>query len=206
VCGDVIHDWFARRNYPTAYRPYAQAPTGYLSFAVRTTADPAGLAAGARAAVRAVDPGQPVFDVLTMRELLKERTLGLQYVAAVMAVFGVLALILALVGVYGVMAYFVTQRTHEIGLRIALGATRSDVLRLTVGQTVKLALIGVGLGAALVLPLGRLIVAGLVGTVLTRSRSVASVPLLLILSALAAGYIPGRRAASIDPIEALRTE
>lgn len=206
VCGDVIHDWFNRRNYPTIYRPYAQAPTGYLSFVVRAFADPASLASGARTAVRAVDAAQPVADVLTMRDVLKDRTLGLRYIAVVMAVFGVISLVLAIVGVYGVMAFFVAQRTHEIGVRMALGATRSDVLRLTVSQTVKLAIAGAALGVVLSLVLGRLIEAGLVGAATSDSRIVGSVAALLVLSALAAGYIPARRAASIDPIDALRTE
>ena len=204
VCGDVIHDWFLNRNSPTLYRPFAQAPVGYMAALARTSGDPASIAPDARRAIRAVDAAQPVFDVLTMRSMLFERTLGLRYVAAIMSIFGTLALMLAVVGVYGVMAYFVTQRTHEIGVRMALGATARDVLRLTVGQAGRLTAIGVGLGLVLSLALGRLIEAGLLGAATSDARLTAGLASVLILAALAAGYIPARRAAAVDPAVALR--
>ncbi len=142
-----------------------------------------------------------------MRQTLRERTIGLQYVGAIMFVFGGLALLLAVVGVYGVMAYMVTQRTHEIGVRMALGATRRDVLRLTVGQT----------GEAdrdrrrarrraCRSLLGRLIEAGLLGVASSDARITAGLAAILVASALVAGYLPARRAASIDPTVALRGE
>jgi putative ABC transport system permease protein len=206
VCGDVIHDWFARRNHPTLYRPYDQAPTSYGVFLVRAAADPASLVKPARAAIHAVDPLQPVYDVRTMREVLKERTIGLQYVAVIMGVFGGFALLLAIVGVYSVMAYLVTQRRHEIGVRIALGATPRDVLKLTVGQAGRLTALGVAAGSVLAVALGRLIEAGLVGTVSTDPRVVAGFGAVLILAALVAGYLPARRAAATDPAVALRAD
>jgi putative ABC transport system permease protein len=204
VCGDVIHDWFAKRNHPTLYRPFDQAPTSYGFFLLRTAGDPAAFKNDARAAVRAVDPMQPVYDVMAMREVLKDRTIGLQYVAAIMGVFGGFALVLAIVGVYSVMAYLVTQRRHEIGVRIALGATPRDVLKLTVGQAGRLTAIGVIVGSVLAVALGRLIEAGLVGTVSTDPRLVAGIGFVLVLSALVAGYVPARRAAATDPALALR--
>jgi putative ABC transport system permease protein len=206
ICGDVVHHWFNRRNYPTAYVPYAQSPTGNFGLAVRTAGDPAALSSAARAAVRAVDANQPVYDVMTLRAALGELTLGLQYIAAVMGVLGALALVLAAGGVYGVMAYMVAQRSHEIGVRIALGATRADVMKLTVSHTVRLAAVGVGLGIALSVLLGRVIEWGLLGTATVDARVVAALGAVLSLSALAAGYIPARRAASIDPICTLRGE
>ena len=123
-----------------------------------------------------------------------------------MSIFGTLALMLAIVGVYGVMAYFVTQRTHEIGVRMALGATARDVVRLTVGQAGRLTAIGVGLGLLLSFALGRLIEAGLLGAATSDARLTAGLAAVLILAALAAGYIPARRAAAIDPVVALRAE
>ena len=121
-----------------------------------------------------------------------------------MFVFGGLALVLAIIGVYGVMAFMVTQRTHEIGVRMALGATRRDVLRLTTRQAMTLSAVGVGLGVALSLALGRLIEAGLLGVASSDARLTAGLAAVLIASAMAAGYIPARRAASIDPTVALR--
>ena len=206
ICGDVVHDWFNRRNYPTAYVPFTQSPSRLFGLVVRTDGDPAALSSAARAAVRAVDANQPVYDVMTLRAALRERTLGLQYIAAVMGVLGALALVLAAGGVYGVMAYMVAQRAHEIGVRIALGATRADVMRLTVSHTVRLAAAGVVLGIALSLLLGRVIEWGLLGTATVDARIVAALGAVLSLSALAAGYIPARRAASIDPICTLRGE
>jgi putative ABC transport system permease protein len=206
ICGDVVHDWFNRRDYPTAYVPYAQSPTGSIGLAVRAAGDPSALSSAARAAVRAVDANQPVYDVMTLRAALQERTLGLQYIAAVMGVLGALALLLAAGGVYGVMAYMVAQRAHEIGVRIALGATRADVVKLTVSHTVRLAAIGVALGVALSVLLGRVIEWGLLGTATVDARIVAALGAVLSCSALAAGYIPARRAASIDPICTLRGE
>ena len=206
VSGDHIHGWFDRRNTPTLYRPFPQAPTSGMALVVRTSRDPATVAAEARAAVRAVDPAQPVFELQPMRKTLLERTIGLQYVGAIMFVFGGLALLLAVIGVYGVMASMVTQRTHEIGVRMALGATRRDVLRLTVGQTGTLTAIGVAIGVALSLLLGRLIEAGLLGVASSDARITAALAAILVAAALAAGYLPARRAASIDPTVALRGE
>ena len=140
-----------------------------------------------------------------MRDTLKERTLGLQYIGAIMFFLGGIALALAVVGVYGVMAHLVTQRTHEIGVRMALGATRRDVLALAVGQTTALTATGVGVGIVLSFALGRLIEAGLLGVTPSDSRIVGGLAAMLVLAALAAGYLPARRAASIDPMVALRT-
>ena len=204
VCGDVIQDWFLDRSRAAVYVPYAQSPTNNVTLLLRTSGDPAALASQARAAVRAVDASQPVFEVMTMRQALRERTVGLRFIAGVMAVFGGLALLLAIVGTYSVMAFFVTQRTHEIGIRIALGATPRDVLRLTISQSGRLAAVGVVLGIGLSLVLARLIEAGLVGAASTDGRTIATVAGVLTLAALAAGYVPARRAAAIDPIVALR--
>jgi putative ABC transport system permease protein len=206
VSGDFIQNWFNRRNSPTLYRPYAQAPAGRFALLARTDGDPVRFAADARAAVRAVDPEQPVFDVLSMRQVLKERTLGLQYVAAIMTVFGGFALVLAIVGVYSVMAYLVAQRTQEFGIRLALGATPREVVRLTVSHTVKVTLVGVAVGAAFAVALGRLIEAGLVGVASNDFRLIAGIAFVLVAAAAAAGYLPARRAAATDPIVALRTE
>ncbi len=206
TCGDHIHGWFERRNYPTLYRPFRQAPTQTMALAVRTSGDPTALAAAARGALRAVDPEQPVFDVQSMRQSLHDRTIGLQYIGGIMFVFGGLALLLAVVGVYGVMAFMVAQRTHEIGVRMALGATRRDVLQLTVRQTGSLTAIGVALGVVLSVLLGRLIEAALFGLASNDVRITGGLAAVLITAALLAGYVPARRAASIDPTVALRGE
>ena len=148
--------------------------------------------------MRAVDPYQPVFELQSMRQTLLERTIGLQYVGAIMLVFGGLALLLAVVGVYGVMAYMVTQRTHEIGVRMALGATRRDVLRLTVGQTGRLTALGVGLGIVAARSCSsRLIEAGLLGVASNDARITGGLAAILIASALAR-WLPPCTARRVD--------
>jgi putative ABC transport system permease protein len=206
VSGDLIQDWFDKRNAPTLYRPFAQLPTDFLGIAVRTAGDPIAAAGAVRQALLRVDPTQPVFEMMTMRVQLRERTVGLQYLAAIMTVFGGLALILAAVGLYAVIAYLVAQRQHEIGLRIALGASARDVVRMTVGQALRLTLMGAAIGLVLSIALSRLMEAGILGIATSDARVFLGFSAVLIAAAMLAGYLPARRAASIDPMIALRAE
>lgn len=206
VCGDSIHDWFMGRETPTLHVPYAQEPTSYMGLVARTAGDPLLVAPHVREAIRRVDPAQPIFDLMTMRALLKDRTIGLQYVAALMAAFSGLALVLALVGLYALMSYVVVQRTHEFGVRAAVGASPADLVSLGVRQAGWLAAAGVGIGLVLSFALARLIEAGLFGIASADVRVMAAFAGVLSLSAILAGYVPSRRAARLDPVQALRAE
>jgi putative ABC transport system permease protein len=206
ICGDVIHDWFNRRNTPAMYRPIDQAPSDYFGIVLRTAGDPSAAAGAARQALLRVDATQPVFEMMPMRQALHERTIGLQYLAAIMTAFAGLALLLAAVGLYAVISYLVAQRRHEIGLRIALGATSVDVIRLTVGQALNLTVIGTLIGLVLSVALSRLMEAGLLGIATSDARIFVGFSLVLVAAALLAGYLPARRAALIDPMIALRAE
>jgi putative ABC transport system permease protein len=205
VCGDVVHDWFEGR-VPTLYRPMAQAPADALVFAVRTGGDPMAVVADARAAIARVDATQPLFEIMSMRRVLSDRTISLQYIAAVMSAYAALALLLAILGLYAVMTYLVAQRVREIGVRIALGATGADVTRLTLSQAARLTAIGVAIGLALAVALGRAMEAGLLGIVSTDLRMTLGIAAALAATALGASYVPARRAAAVDPIVALRAE
>ena len=191
---------------PTLYRPLPQAPADSLIFAVRTAGDPMAAVADARGALAHVDATQPLFDIMSMRQVLSDRTISLQYIAAVMAAFAALALLLAVLGLYAVMTYLVTQRVREIGVRIALGATGRDVARLTLTQAARLTAVGLAIGLVLAIALGRGMEAGLLGIVSTDLRVTAALAIALGVTALAASYLPARRAASIDPMTALRAE
>jgi putative ABC transport system permease protein len=206
VCGDIIQDWFNRRNDPTMYRPILQAPSAYFGIVLRTTGDPATAAGAVRQALLRVDAAQPVFDMMPMRQSLSERTIGLQYLAAIMTVFAVLALLLAAVGLYAVISYLVAQRRHEIGLRIALGATKADVLKLTVGQAMRLTLVGTAIGLALAIALSRVMETAMLGVASSSPGVFVTFASVLAATALLAGYLPARRAAATDPMIALRAE
>jgi len=206
VSGDHIHQWFSRRNYPTCYRPFLQDPRTDLSFALRTSGDPEALAQAARLAVSAIDASQPSYNVWSQRRAMSLSTIGLQYVAAIMAVFGGLALVLAISGVYGVMSYRVSLRTQEIGVRVALGATAGNVLRLTMTQALWLTGAGLLVGSALGLAAARAISAALMGTIPFDAMTFAAAAGLLASAALVAAYVPARRALAIDPSQALRAD
>jgi hypothetical protein len=206
ISGDVIHDWFDRRNSPTMYRPIAQSSDDRLMFAVRSGAEPLRLVADVRRALARVDPTQPFFEAMPMRQRVSEKTIGLQYVAGVMATFALLALILAMLGLYAVMTYLVAQRVREIGVRLALGATTRDVTRLALGQAARLTALGLAIGVAVAIALGRLMEAGLLGVVASDLQTPFAVALLLGAAALASSYLPARRAAAVDPMIALRSE
>ena len=190
ISGDVIHDWFNRRNTPAMYRPLPQAPTDYLCLVLRSRGEPTAIAPEARQALLSVDPDQPVFDVMTMRRALHERTIGLQYLAAIMATFAGIALLLATVGLYALITYFVAQRRHEIGVRIALGASARDVVKLTVTQALRLTLTGAAIGLVLAIALSRLMQAGLLGIASSDARVFVGFAAILIAAALVAGTCP----------------
>jgi len=207
VTGDVIHHWYDRAATATVYQPLEQQPIRGLAIAVRVeSADPESLADQARAALAAVDPERPVYAIRSLRRALLDMTFGLRIAAIAMATFALVALLLAASGVYGVMAYRVSQRTQEIGVRVALGARTRDVLSLTLGQAGRLTAIGLGLGLALAVALARGMVVVFHGALNPEPHVFAGFAALLGVIALVAGYVPARRALRVDPVRALRSE
>jgi putative ABC transport system permease protein len=204
ICGDTIDDWFDSRNEPTVYLPVAQRPDAHVNLVARTSGDPASLAPALRAALAGVDPEQPAFQVMTMEEALRQRTIGLRFIAGLMAVFGGLAFVLAAVGIYAVMASYVAQRRYEIGIRLALGASRRDVLQLLAGQAGRLSMAGVGIGLVLAIALARLMESALFGIVSADPRLFAATAIALAGTAIVASLIPARHATRVDPAVTLR--
>jgi putative ABC transport system permease protein len=206
VVGDVRESVFSSGPSPTAYVPAAQVPVGALTVALRTPGDPVALAGAARAAVRSVDPDQPPYDFRTLDQVLSDNESGVAFSARFMMVFGAMALVLAAAGIFAVMAYAVRQRTHEIGVRMALGAQRSDMFRLVVGRALKLSLIGLGIGLPCAFGLSRLLSSLLFGVVNINIEVFGALAALLALVAGLAAYIPARWATAVDPMVALRHE
>jgi putative ABC transport system permease protein len=206
VVGDVRYDKLDKETYPMVYWTQPQLPYNDMTFVVRTEGDPAALGDSLRRAVQSVDPQQPVSDVRTMEGWIGESVSRARFGAALLAVFACLALALAAVGIYGVMAYTVAQRQHEIGIRMALGARAGDVLRMIVRQGMALALAGVGIGLVGGLALTRVISSLLFGVSATDPVTFAGVALLLTAVALLACLVPARRATKVDPMVALRYE
>ncbi len=179
---------------------------GRLSLVARTRTEPMGLAAAVRQQVLAADKNQPVFNVKTMDTIINESIAARRFAMLLLSIFAGVALILAAVGIYGVMAYSVTQRTHEIGIRMALGAQAGDILKLVVGQGMLLALIGVVCGLLAAYAMTRVMASLLYGVSATDPLTFGSIALLLTIISLLACYIPARRATKVDPMIALRYE
>jgi predicted permease len=191
---------------PAAFVPLAYSPTFNTGVVIRTTANPAGLASAARTAIRASDPGLAIFDVRTMEDLRQSSFWQYRLFGFMFGAFGAAALFLAGIGVYGVLAFSVAQRTQEMGVRIALGAQRADVLRLVVWQGVTLALIGIAVGVVGAFGITRVIASLLYNVTPGDPISFIGVALFLTAIAFVASYLPARRATTVDPIVALRNE
>jgi len=194
------------KNVPEILFPHAQRTLQTLTWALRTDGDPAALASSVRSLLRARDPNLPLYQVRTLREHIARSMWESRLYAQLLGVFSVLALLIAALGIYGVMAYTVSQRTREIGIRIALGAARSDVQRLVVGQATKLTLAGLVLGLAASYVLTRFMAGQLFGVRPDDPPTFGVVTILLAASAVLAAWLPAARAVRVDPVVALRHE
>ncbi len=206
VVGDVKYDDMAAPFGNDIYVPYLQSGYPVYCLTVRTAGDPLSLAAPVRQAVAAVQRELPVSNVMTMAQRMANSTSRMRFIALLLAVFAALALVLAVTGLYGLIAYSVAQRTREIGIRMALGAESSQVLCLTLRQGMRLVVLGGLIGVAAALALTRLMRSLLYEVGAADPLTFAAVALLLACAALVACYIPARRAAKIDPMVALRYE
>ncbi|HVR72631.1 MAG TPA: ABC transporter permease [Vicinamibacteria bacterium] len=186
------------------YLPYDQSPVSGVTLVVRASADPASLSGPLRAAVKAADPELPLYAVRTLPEIVSDRTAQRRLAATLITVFAVVALVLAGVGIYGVMSYAVAQRTQEIGIRMALGAERREILRMVLRHGALMAVSGVALGLVAASVLARLITSLLFQTSAADPPTFSVVPVVLIAVALLACWIPARRATRVDPLVALR--
>jgi putative ABC transport system permease protein len=188
------------------YFPYNQTPDNSMTVIIKGAADPNQLISSVRGAIKEIDPDQPIYSVRTMNEIRAESVAGERLNLTLLSLFAGIALVLAIVGIYGVMSYSVTQRTHEIGIRMAIGARPRDVFKMVLAQGMKLALIGVVLGLGFAFALTRLMETMLFGVEPTDKLTFAAISIMLITVALLACYLPGRRATKVEPTISLRYE
>jgi putative ABC transport system permease protein len=206
VVGDVRHGGLEEDPQPELYVTSLQLPPVNPFIILRTTGDPTLLADTVRAEVRRIDKNIPIYDLRTMSALRSDAVSTRRFILLIVGAFGVLALGLAAIGVYGVMSLIVSERTREVGVRLALGAEPSQLLTMVVGQAMKLAAIGVTLGVAVALAMAPLLDSQLYGVTSIDPITFVSVPVALLLLAALAAAVPARKAMRIDPLSALRIE
>jgi putative ABC transport system permease protein len=206
VVGDVRHDGLDEPGQATMFLPYAQHPDGGMSLVVRGSGDPATMTATVRDAVRSVDASIPVYDVATMEDQVSRSLMAQRLSGGMIAVFAAMALVLATVGVYGLIAYTVAERRHEIGIRLALGAQGGDVKRLVIGQGLRLTVFGVLLGLSGAVLIARGLRGMLYGVTALHVPTLLGVAAILVSVAALASWVPARRAARTDLLGALRGE
>jgi putative ABC transport system permease protein len=206
VVGDVKETALAEEANPAIYWPHPREPYQFMNFVLRAAIDSAHLSAAATKEIHALDPDQPVSDIRTLDQVVAKSIARPRFNALLLAIFAGVALVLASVGIYGVMNYSATQRTQEIGIRMALGAKPRDILRLVVGHGMKLTAAGIAIGVIASLALTRVMSNLLFGVTATDLPTFLGVSALLTAVALVANYIPARRATRLNPVVALRYE
>jgi predicted permease len=206
IVGDTKYQGLRDDVPPTAFKPFAQETLTAATFEVRTAGDPVAIMKTAGEAVQQVDPDLPVARMTTQVDLIEQGVQQERFFAMSYALFGALALLLASIGLFGVMSYNVARRTNEIGIRMALGAEKSNVIEMVLGESLVMVLIGIALGIVGSVAAGRFIQTMLFGLASTDVVTISLAALLLIAVALVAGYIPARRAACVDPMIALHDE
>jgi putative ABC transport system permease protein len=206
VVGHAKVNGVMEEELPQLYIPHWQDNDDGYFLVVKTAGDPSALVEPIRRAVLAIDPSQPISSASTMTEYVRASTDDGEFMALLLGIFAATALLLAAVGIYGVMAQATAERLHEIGVRVALGATGAEVLHLIVRQGMRRVVLGIAIGLALAAALGRLMASGLFGVSALDPMTFLVAPLFLGTVALAASLIPARRALGVDPVRALQAE
>jgi len=206
VVGDARQNWWNPATFPVIYQPYLQASRRAFRFVLRTVSDPTGYASAARTAIAEVDPEIPVTELKTLQSEVQDSIAIVHIIGVLMAIFGTVALLLSSIGVYGILAENVAQRTPEFGIRFALGANPRDVLRLVLRHALTVSGLGLAVGLPISLAAGRAMAAFVFGIVSVSLPVLLSLAGLLLIVALVAAYFPARRALRVDPMVALRHE
>jgi len=206
VVGDVRQNWWNPITRPVIYKPFAQSPQRSMTLLMRTTSSPTSYSSAVRDVVRQIDSGIALRGVNTLAEEIADSIAIVRIMGILMGIFGLVALALSSIGVYGVLSESVAQRTHEIGIRLALGANPRDLMKLILGQALKLTAIGLAIAVPCAVAISRAMVSLIFGVITVDFTILAGFTTLLLLVALGAGYLPARRAIGVDPVVSLRYE